>query len=53
MLHLKDMATKKTIDELKKMSRNQMAHYIIDITQTEICKDKNYCNLLISIFIKK
>jgi hypothetical protein len=47
------METKKTKDELEKMSLSDMARHIEAITQTEICKDKNYCSLLISIFLKK
>ena len=47
------MVIKYTKDELEKMSRSDMAHYIEEITQTEICKDKKYCDLVLSIFIKK
>jgi hypothetical protein len=48
-----DMETKYTKDELEKMSRSDMAHYIEKITQTEICKDKIYCNLVLTIWLKK
>ncbi len=47
------METKYTKDELEKMSRSDMAHYIEKITQTEICKDKIYCNLVLTIWLKK
>jgi hypothetical protein len=43
----------KTKEELNLMSRTEMANYISEITQTEICKDKKYCNLVLSIFLKK
>jgi hypothetical protein len=48
-----DMETKYTKDELEKMSRSDMAHYIEKITQTEICKDKKYCDLVVTIWLKK
>lgn len=44
---------KKTISELEKMSRNEMANYIVYITQTPICSDNKYCNLLMLLFMKK
>ena len=47
------MATKYTKEELEKMSRSNMAHYIEEITQTEVCKDKKYCDLVLSIWLKK
>lgn len=47
------MATKCTQKELKKMSRGDMANYIIEITQTPICKDKSYCDLIMKIWLKK
>lgn len=37
----------------EKMSRSDMVHYISEITQTEICKDNAYCELLIKIWLKK
>jgi hypothetical protein len=43
----------KTKEELEQMSSNELAAYISEITQTEICKDKNYCSLLLTIFLKK
>lgn len=47
------MTTKYTQEELEKMSRSDMAHYIEEITQTEICRDKKYCDLILSIWLKK
>jgi hypothetical protein len=47
------MENKKTKVELQKMSRNDMAHYIEEITQTEVCNDKKYCDLLLTIWLKK
>ena len=47
------MVIKYTNDELEKMSRSDMAHYIEEITQTEVCNDKKYCDLLLTIWLKK
>jgi len=47
------MATKYTQKELEKMGRSDMAHYIVEITQTTICKDKSYCDLIMKIWLKK
>lgn len=47
------MVTKKTKQEFELMSRKDMAHYIIEITQTDICKDKKYCNSIMLIWLKK
>jgi hypothetical protein len=47
-----DMAYK-TEKELNVMSRIEMAHYILQITQTDICKDKKYCNLILKLYLKK
>ncbi len=47
------MATKYTKSELEKMSSNDIAYYISEITQTNICKDLKYCNLILSIFLNK
>ncbi len=49
---LMDMAYK-TEKELNVMSRIEMAHYILEITQTEICRNKKYCDLLLKIYLKK
>lgn len=47
------MATKYTQKELEQMSCSNMAHYIVEITQTPICKDKVYCDLILKIWLKK
>jgi hypothetical protein len=43
----------KTRAELEKMSRCEMAHFIIEITQTPICRNKKYCNMVLEIWLKK
>jgi len=47
------MITKKPTAEIDKMSRSEIANYITEITQTEICKDVNYCNYILKAFLKK
>lgn len=44
---------KKDIETVKQMTSSQIALYIDEITQTDICKDKKYCNELIKIFLSK
>ena len=39
-------------DEVLKLSTNELSKYIVEITQTEICKDKKYCEFLTSQLIK-
>ena len=41
------------LGQIKEMSSTELGQYIIDITQTPICEDKNYCNELIKIWINK
>lgn len=41
------------IQEVEKLESIQIANYIIDIAQTEICQDKDYCNKLCEIFRTK
>ena len=53
MQHLMDMAIKIKISQIELMTKNQLSKYIESITQTEICKDSNYCNQLVKIFLKK
>jgi len=43
----------KTKEELDKMSRFEMAHFITEMTQTPICRDKKYCEMVLQIFLKK
>ena len=41
------------LGQIKQMSSTEIGQYIIDITQTPICEDKNYCNELIKIWLNK
>jgi len=43
---------KKTKQEILSMSKQQLSTYLIEITQTDICKDKEYCNFLTQTFLK-
>ena len=45
------MNQKKTKQEILSMSKKELSAYLIDITQTDICKDKEYCNFLAQIFL--
>jgi hypothetical protein len=47
------MATKLPLSLLRNLTSNQIANYIEIITQTDICKDLNYCNQLIKIYLSK
>ena len=47
------MAVKLPISEIKKMNCKQISQHLEDITQTEICKDKKYCDELCKIFLSK
>ena len=47
------MVSKLKISQIQLMSLRELSNYIEAITQTEICKDLNYCNQLIKIFLKK
>lgn len=40
------------ISQIKTMSAEQIAYYLMEITQTEICRDEKYCKALCEIFIK-
>jgi hypothetical protein len=46
------MDQKKTKQEILSMSKQQLSAYLIEITQTNICKDKDYCNFLTQTFLK-
>ena len=48
----KGMNQKKTKKEILSMSKKELSAYLIDMTQTDICKDKEYCNFLAQIFLK-
>jgi hypothetical protein len=41
------------LGQIKEMNSTEIGLYIIDITQTPICEDKNYCNELIKIWLNK
>ncbi len=43
---------KKTKEEILNMSKQELSAYLIEITQTDICKDKEYCNFLTQTFLK-
>lgn len=44
---------KKTKAEVKAMSSRELSDYIIEITQTPICSDKEYCEMLTKAHLKK
>ena len=48
-----DMVTKKELAEVEKMTSAKISEYLSDITQTTICRDKNYCDKLIKIYLSK
>jgi hypothetical protein len=43
----------KTHEELRAMTKAELSKYIDEITQTPIRKDKEYCNMVVKIFITK
>lgn len=43
---------KKTKKEILNMSKQELSAYLIEITQTDICKDKEYCNFLTQKFLE-
>ena len=46
------MNQKKTKQEILSMSKKELSAYLINITQTDICKDKEYCIFLTQVFLK-
>ena len=42
----------KTEKEILSMSKKELSTYLIKITQTEICKDTDYCKFLTKTFLK-
>lgn len=42
---------KKTKQEILSMSKQQLSAYLIEITQTDICKDNEYCKFLTKTFL--
>jgi len=53
MLLQKDMVQKKTKKEIENMPKQQISAYLIDITQSDICKDAEYCNFLVKQLLSK
>ena len=39
-------------EEILCMSKKEISAYIVEITQTDICKDKPYCDFLIKTFLE-
>ena len=39
--------------ELEEMTSTEISNHLIDITQTDICKDEMYCKMVITIFMSK
>lgn len=48
-----DIIKKLTIDEFSELSDIKMLKYIIIITQTYICEDDKYCEMILNIWRKK
>jgi hypothetical protein len=44
---------KLTKEELEQMTSNEIASYLSEMTQTDICKDDKYCKLVVEIFLKQ
>lgn len=44
---------KKTKAEIEVMSSRELSAHIIEITQTPICSDKEYCEMLTKAHLKK
>lgn len=44
---------KLTLKEVEALPVRELAEYIIDLTQTPICRDAKYCKELGKIFINK
>ena len=53
MLLQKDMAHKKSNKEIQNMPKSKLSAYLIEITQTEICKDYEYCQFLVKTLVSK
>jgi hypothetical protein len=39
-------------EKILSMSSKEISAYLIEITQTPICKDKEYCNFLVTQMMK-
>jgi hypothetical protein len=44
---------KKTEEELLAMTNSELAYYISEIVQTDLCKDKRYCERILKVFLDK
>lgn len=44
------MGQKKMKSEILGMSKKELSAYLIEITQTDVCKDKEYCNFIVKVF---
>jgi hypothetical protein len=40
------------LSELARLDKRALSLYLESITQTDICKDENYCKELLKIFLK-
>jgi len=40
-------------DQFERMNLEQLTKHIVEITQTEICKNKKYCDILLKVYLKK
>ena len=40
------------VEWLNIFKKKELSAYLIEITQTDICKDKEYCNFLTQVFLK-
>ena len=43
----------KTKNQIEQMTSNEIANYLSEITQTDLCKNEKYCKMILEIFIKK
>ncbi len=43
----------KTKNQIEQMTSNEIANYLSEITQTDLCKDEKYCKMILEVFIKK
>jgi hypothetical protein len=43
----------KTKNQIEQMTSNEIANYLSEITQTDLCKDEKYCKMILEVFINK
>lgn len=48
-----NVSVKKTKAKTEAMTSRELSDYIIEITQTPICSDKEYCEMLTKAHLKK